>query len=525
MSESDDIQIGEYELRNCIATGNVSQIWEVVERGGSQHFAMKLLLPEAFSEAHEKATLKHEFKVGQAVDHPNIISFYKLEVNRDHAYFIMDYFRAPSLKSQISSSLLEVQKRFRKLVESVSLALGSVHEKGWLHRDIKPDNILMNRGSEIRLIDFSLSTKKAAGLGKLLGGKMRRVQGTRTYIAPETLEKKKPTEQTDMYSLGITLYEALTGLPPFTGTTPNELLKKHILEKPAEPSFHDPNITPECDAFILSLLKKNPKDRPNDMGELYAAFRNIKVFKEDPAEIAERERLAAEEERINTVDQRLDSRLDAERSAQGIVVPKKKRKKNKGIKLKDLKAQEEKEKEAAAAPAQPQQPAYQPPMPGYMPQQPMPYPQPGYYQQPAMPYPQQPMPYPQQPGMPPGYPPQQMPPGYPPQQMPPGYPPQQAPPQQMPPQQQPMPPQQAPPPQKPQAPPQQVPPQQAPPQQQPAPPQPAPQYPAPGQPAAPQAPGEQRVRLPLERPKAPEVPKDVPSDLEEFTDLDDLNIE
>lgn len=515
MSEA-DIQIDEYELRNCIATGNVSQIWEVVERGGTQHFAMKLLLPEAFEDIHQKNVLKHEFKVGHAVDHPNIINFYKLEVSRDHAYFIMDYFRAPSLKTQIASSLLDVQVRFRKLVEAVSLALASVHEKGWLHRDIKPDNILMNRGSEVRLIDFSLATKKSGGLGKLLGGKMKQVQGTRTYIAPETIEKRKPTEQTDMYSLGVTLFEALTGVPPFTGLSPNDLLKKHILEKPAEPSFHDQNITPECDAFILKLLKKDPKQRPTDMNELYAEFRNIKVFKEDPNDIAERERVAAEEEKLNTVDQRLDSRLDAERSAKGIVVPKRKKKKVPNIKLKDLKAQEEKEAAAAPPTQQPMQPQH--PMPGYMPQQPM-YPQPGYYQpQPQMPYPQQPMPYPQQPmpGMPPGYPPQ----------MPPQQPmPQQPYPQQYP--QQPGQPQQ-PYPQQPPGQPQQMPPQQQPPQapqQPPAPGQPETPYAPPGQPAPPQVPGEPRVRLPLERPKAPEVPKDVPADLEEFTDLSEIDME
>lgn len=507
-----EIQVGDYDLRNCVATGNVSQIWEVVERGGTQHFAMKLLLAEAFGEAKEKATLKHEFKVGQAVDHPNIIRFYKLEVNRDHAFFIMDYFRAPSLKSQIASSHLDVQIRFRKLVENVSLALGSVHEKGWLHRDIKPDNILMNKGSELRLIDFSLASKKSGALGKMLGGKMKHVQGTRTYIAPETLEKKKPTEQTDMYSLGVTLYEALAGVPPFTGTSPNALLKKHIAEKPNEPSFHDTNITPEADAFILKLLRKNPKDRPADMNELYAEFRNIKVFKEDPAELAEEQRKAAEQAKLMTVDKRLDSRLDAERTAKGIVAPVKEKKKKPTISLKELKAKEEAEKKAKEMQEQPQMPAYPQPMPGYMPQQPMP----GYM-------PPQPMPYQQQ-----GYYQQPMPPQYPqmPQQMPPGYPPQQMPPQQMPPQQ--MPPQQP----MPQAPPQQMPQQpvapqqpvpQAPPVQQPPPQQPQPQQ---AQPNTPEVPGEPRRRLPLERPKAPEVPKDVnAADLDEFTDLSELNIE
>ncbi len=498
MSAEEPIIVGEYELRNCVATGNVSQIWECVERGGAQQLAMKLLLPEAFDEAINKNALKHEFKCGQLFEHPNIIRFYKLEMNRDHAFFTMDYFRAPSLKSGIASNLTEVNSRFKKLGEAVILALTSIHDKGWLHRDIKPENILMNRGSEVRLIDFSLSSKQSGALGRMLSGKVSKIQGTRTYIAPETLQKQKPLPQTDMYSLGITLYEALAGHPPFRGTSPNDLLKKHMLELPIEPSFTNPNITPECDSFILRMLKKKPKDRHSDMKELYSEFRNIKFFKEDPNDLAEKQRQAEEQERLETVDQRLDSRLDAERKAKGIEAPVRKKKKKPKILLKDLKKQE-KQKAAEPAPQMPQQPQMpypQQPMPGYMPQQPMPYPQPGYYQQPAYPQqqmypPQQPMPYPQQP-MPQGYPPPMQQPPMPQQPMPP----QQQPPMQQPPIQQPVQPQQ--------------------PVAQPQPPQ---------QPAA--APQEQapRHRLPLERPQAPQVPTDVPDDLEEFTDLSEFNIE
>lgn len=489
MSEG-EIHIGEYELRNCVATGNVSQIWEVVERGGSQHFAMKLLLPEALQEGVNKRSLKHEFNVGKAMDHPNIIRFYKLNINRDHGYFIMDYFRAASLKTNISSSLTDVQVRFGKLVESLCLALTSMHDKGWLHHDIKPENILMNRGSEVRLIDFSLSCKAATGLGKMLG-KLRKVQGTRTYIAPETLQKKKPTFQTDMYSLGVTLYEALTGQPPFTGLSPNDLLKKHILAKPDEPSFHNPNVTPECDQFILRLLNKKPEDRPKDMNEVYAEFRNLRVFKEAPDEIAARKAEEAETEKLHTVDQRLDSRLDAERTEKGIKAPPRKKKKLPTIKPK--------EEPPAPAPAQPpmpqpyaQPPMYPPPMPaypqmppGYMPQQP------GMYQ-PQMPYPQpmpgQPAPYPQQPYGQPTMPQQ------------PGHPPGTHPQQPQPPVVQPQQPQQ-------------------PVAQPPQPQQPAAQKPADPQPASP---AEERAPVRTSRPQAPPVPKDVPEDIEAWDELPDF---
>src|SRR5690606_29244213 len=129
---------------------------------------------------------------------------------------------APNIKTQILNDLAGLHSRFRKVFESLCLALGYVHEKGWVHRDIKPENILANKVGELRLIDFSLAVRSAGGFGKLLGSRMKAVQGPRTYIAPETLLKKAPTFQTDMYSLGITVFEMLTGNPPFRGIPPGE---------------------------------------------------------------------------------------------------------------------------------------------------------------------------------------------------------------------------------------------------------------------------------------------------------------
>ena len=282
--------ISKFELHNCIATGTVSQVWEVVEQGTSKQFAMKLLLPEALTEKEQKAVLRHEFKVGKSLEHPNIIRFYELEVSRDHAFLLMDYFRAPSLKAQTASNLAQTQARFKTVSEAMTLALTYMHEKGWLHRDIKPENILLNNGGESRLIDFSLSSRAKKGMGKMLAGKAKSIKGTRTYIAPETLLKKQPTEQTDIYSLGITLYEVLTGAPPFAGTSPNELCIKHLSEKPVPPSVINPNVTPEADIVILKMLAKKPPDRQESMQELYSQFRTLKVWHSEPMELAEQKR-------------------------------------------------------------------------------------------------------------------------------------------------------------------------------------------------------------------------------------------
>jgi serine/threonine protein kinase len=313
--------IGGYELKNCVASGASTQIWEVTQQGATTPFAMKLLLPDALKSPEAKSVLKHEFKVGSALEHPNLIRIHRMELNRDHGFFIMDYFRAPSLKAQISANLPETQSRFKKIVEAACQALVHMNEKGWMHRDIKPDNILVNKTGEVRVIDFSLASRIATGIMKLLAGKQKNIMGTRTYIAPEIILKKPPTVQSDIYSFGVTLFEIVTGAPPFAGMSPSDLLKKHIGEAAAPPSLANPNVTSELDSVILKMLSKKPKDRPADMREVMSMFRNIKCFKEDPFELYERKMKEAKANESLSVDKRLDSRADADRVSRGIAAP------------------------------------------------------------------------------------------------------------------------------------------------------------------------------------------------------------
>jgi serine/threonine-protein kinase len=252
---------------------------------------MKLLIPEALAERGQVATLKHEAKVQISLVHPSFIPLHQLVVGKKQAYIVMDYFRAANLKIQIMTDIVGVQSRIRKLIETVCLALGYMHDKGWVHRDIKPENILFNKSGELKLIDFSLSVRCASGVSKLFAGKAKIIRGTRTYIAPETLLKKAATPQTDMYSLAITLFELITGQGPFTASTPDELLNKHLKETPPPPSQFNDNVTPEMDQFILRMLAKKPVNRFANMNEMLAEFRSLKVFKEDVLEIqAEAER-------------------------------------------------------------------------------------------------------------------------------------------------------------------------------------------------------------------------------------------
>lgn len=426
----DDMTVGGYQLKNCIASGTHTQIWEVAEMGSPMQLAMKLMLDESRKDSAQKAVLKHEYKVGTSLDHPSFLRFHDIEINRDHAFFVMDYFRSPSLKNQITSNLVTVQSSFKKLAEFLAQAYFIMHEAGWLHRDIKPDNILMNRAGECRVIDFSLATRVKGALGKMLGGKQKQIQGTRTYIAPETILRKPATEQTDIYSLGVTFFEVLTGAPPFAGDTPNVLLKKHLSEDVTAPSYINGNVTKELDRIILRMLEKKPENRFQSMQELESALRSVKCFETDPLKLLEEKKREEKALEDQSVDKRLNSRADAERTEKGIVVPMKvKKKKEMTASMKrdeEIRAKTQAGRDAVkaantppeSAPAQsmqPQFPSYPSP-PMQMPQPGMPmYPMP-VHMMPGMPQMGQPMPGQMMPGQPvPG----QMPPGQmPPQQVP-----------------------------------------------------------------------------------------------------------
>jgi eukaryotic-like serine/threonine-protein kinase len=367
MSEG-QLTVGGYELRNCVASGRTTQIWEVTEPGSAVQMAMKLMLEDSRKKPELKAILKHEFRIGKQLEHPSIVRFHKIEVNRDHAFYIMDYFRAPNLKAQIGSSLAETQSRFKKIVEALTQGYAHLHEKGWLHCDIKPDNVLVNKTGEIRIIDFSLSRRAPGALGKIFGGRQKVIQGTRTYIPPEVILKRTPTIQSDIYSLGVTLYEILTGNPPFAGMSPNELLKKHLSEAPAPPSSVNPNVTPELDQVILKLLSKKPKDRPADMRELHASIRGLKCFVTDPAELHEKMMSDAKEREAVSVDKRLDSRADADRQIRGVAAPAKpKKSKHKTAAIGELEPVKRGGNARPGASGQPDQQGMMPPM--MMPQQ------------------------------------------------------------------------------------------------------------------------------------------------------------
>lgn len=164
-----------------------------------------------------------------------------------------------------------------------------MHDRGWIHRDIKPDNILLNSSGELKLIDFALAKRIERGGGGLFnwfrgGRKKGKTAGTRSYMSPEQILNRPLDERADIYSFGVTMYEVASGRPPFRGNSPNDLLSKHLKEKPALLQFLVPDITEEFSQLCNRCLAKDKKERPRNMHELLQQLRTTRVYQGDKLE-------------------------------------------------------------------------------------------------------------------------------------------------------------------------------------------------------------------------------------------------
>jgi eukaryotic-like serine/threonine-protein kinase len=278
--------IGNYRLLNCVSSGQTSQIWEVVEQSSHRHFAMKILLPEKAALPDIRAMLYHESDVGQKLAHANIIRI--VHVSKDKKsppYFVMEFFPAGSLKQRLlRKDMAFIKERAHSIFKQAATGFAYMNASGWVHRDIKPDNLLVNNAGDLRIIDFALAQriKKATFLRRLFH-RRGNAQGTRSYMSPEQIRDHILDQRADIYSYGATVYELATGRPPFRASTNQELLQKQVAEKPSSPQVHNSDITDEFADLVLRCLAKKPDDRPADFHQVLIKLRSIRVFKSDAA--------------------------------------------------------------------------------------------------------------------------------------------------------------------------------------------------------------------------------------------------
>lgn len=271
--------IGPFQLLRLIRSGTTTQVWEAMRSGSDERIALKVLMKDFRNDKHEINQLKHETNVASELDHPNVIKIFGYHEDQGYPLISMQLFNAKNLKIVMRDSREEMLPNLSPIIRYCGLGLQHLHEHGWVHCDVKPDNYLADAGANVKLIDFSIGVKeKKSGLGGLLSGRPKAIRGTRSYMAPEQIRRKHPDRRTDVYGLGCMIFELLSGKTPFSANTPDELLKKH-LSAPVPSLESCSDATKEFSDLVKRMLAKKPEDRLSSIAEFLHVFKTTQMFR------------------------------------------------------------------------------------------------------------------------------------------------------------------------------------------------------------------------------------------------------
>lgn len=274
--------LGPYRLVRLIRLGSTCQVWEAVREQDGERFALKVLRPDLRSKRGELAQLKHEWEVGQTLNHPRIIRMHEFNTTASTPFLVLELFSELNLKLALRKGTEALAFYVQNIAEQSAESLYYLHEKGWVHCDVKPDNFLFGRDGTIKLIDFTIAQRslKKSFLQRI--GLKTTVQGTRSYMAPEQIRAQALDARADIYSFGCVLYEVLAGKLPYTGTSSADLLNKHLLSPIPSVLVANDQVTNEFAELLKRMMAKKKEDRPSSMWEFLKVLRAMKIFKKAP---------------------------------------------------------------------------------------------------------------------------------------------------------------------------------------------------------------------------------------------------
>lgn len=255
---------GRYQIIEELGRGGMGRVYKALDQEIQEKIALKVLKPEISMDKKTIERFRNELKIARKISHKNVCRMYDL-MKEEGAYFItMEYVSGEDLKSTMNRlGRLSVGKVLI-IAKQICMGLVEAHRLGVIHRDLKPHNIMIDRLGEVRVMDFGIArTLQTSGLTE--SGMM---VGTPEYMSPEQAMGEEVDFRSDIYALGIILYELATGMVPFKGDTAVSVALKHKTEKPPEPKTLNAHIPDELNRLILKCLKKDKKKRFQNVGEV-----------------------------------------------------------------------------------------------------------------------------------------------------------------------------------------------------------------------------------------------------------------
>ncbi|HEX3556874.1 MAG TPA: protein kinase [Thermoanaerobaculia bacterium] len=255
-----------FEILSVLGSGGMGIVYKARDRELDDLVALKMLRRELWGDRNQLDRLKSEIKLARKITHPNVLRTHDFGEIDGVPYISMEYVRGVTLRYMLDQTSRLPYSAGLRLAKQLCAGLGAAHAVGVLHRDIKPENMILEPTGNAKLMDFGI----ARPIDRLAPAQTQAgfIVGTPQYLAPEVLQGQEADTRTDLYSVGIVLYEIFTGELPFDGPTIMEVVVKHLREEPAPPSSRWPEIPPVLEAAILKCLSKNPEQRYRSVAEL-----------------------------------------------------------------------------------------------------------------------------------------------------------------------------------------------------------------------------------------------------------------
>ncbi len=271
---------GRYRIVSHVAKGGMAEVYLGHDQLLDRPVAIKVLVPDLAPDATFVERFRREAQAAAGLNHHNVVSVYDFGQDDGAYYIVMEYVDGPTLRDIIRSEGPMAPTRVIEVGSEIAAGLAAAHQRDLLHRDMKPANVLMTASGNVKVADFGIArAAHSAREGLTMPGA---VVGTATYLSPEQAMGEALDQRSDVYSLGMVLYEMLAGRAPFSGDTPVAVAYKQVNEVPPPPSTYNPDVPPSLDAIVMRALAKTPGKRQQSAEALRAELLDVRFGEAEP---------------------------------------------------------------------------------------------------------------------------------------------------------------------------------------------------------------------------------------------------